>query len=527
MARRSRPQSTSPNKVLVIFLVIFLLATIGFGGWVFMLYREKDKWDVTAKDKMEELKYEKQTREWLAYQRDELLAALGGSEFSKNAEALKNWKENRQSFMKNAADSRFKGEEGEKEFRDYINTWLTPKLNGFDDGYKTKFVEVAKPLEDKAAKLQAAYAQEKLRNDKQQQDFIALQKKYDDDRQKIVEQNQKNHEETLKARTTASAALTEALKINSEQKAQFDKDGEKDTLTLAKLRDENEKLKDAMEKQVLLSKSPNRTTGEPHALMLDISKGKPLWDVPRGKILRVDDTAKKVFIDRGSKDGIRPGLTFNVFAAGRNGRGEGELKATIEVVRVDGERTAMCKVNTFYNIDGREIAVSDATPASIMKEGASVLKEGDLLFNLFWGTHVAIVGVVEFPGSEGKSAAVQMDRLNEFMRYLERLGITVDAYTDLRDGKLIGELSNKTNYLIRGRLAGKLGSESDDSRAKEINSTLVSLMQQAIERGLFVISPDNLAVVTGFRRTSDEGTLQTQTFVPGRPAGSDVGPKGQ
>jgi hypothetical protein len=184
---------------------------------------------------------------------------------------------------------------------------------------------------------------------------------------------------------------------------------------------------------------------------------------------------------------------------------------------------SQCKVNTYYEADGHEVSVTDATPVKVLRDGGSVLQEGDLLFNLFWGTHVAIVGIVEFPGLTSKSAAGQMADLSDFMRQLERAGMTVDAYTDPRDGKLVGELTMQANFLIKGNPATKLP-DSDDNRTKAINEALAAMREQATERGMFIISPANFAVVSGLRRASTDGVqMEPLAFVPGRPAGSPVG----
>jgi hypothetical protein len=47
----------------------------------------------------------------------------------------------------------------------------------------------------------------------------------------------------------------------------------------------------------------------------------------------------------------------------------------------------------------------------------------------------------------------------------------------------------------------------------------VEAREQAVERGMLIISPDNFMVVTGFRRTNDDGGRETLTFSPQRPAG--------
>ena len=163
------------------------------------------------------------------------------------------------------------------------------------------------------------------------------------------------------------------------------------------------------------------------------------------------------------------------------------------------------------------LAVSDTTPSRLLHDGSNVLKDGDLIFNTFWGAHVAIVGIVEFPGYESKSVAAQMNSLTEFMGYLQRMGITVDAYTDLRDGKMVGEITGKTNVLIRGSSPAKLGGETDDNRTKAIKTGLVASSEVAIARGMFIISPENFMVVTGFRRIADDGSRDTLNFMPQRP----------
>src|SRR5262249_35622911 len=46
-----------------------------------------------------------------------------------------------------------------------------------------------------------------------------------------------------------------------------------------------------------------KAMADPHALMLDISSAKPLWDEPLGKVLRVDLREQQVYINIGSAKG--------------------------------------------------------------------------------------------------------------------------------------------------------------------------------------------------------------------------------
>jgi hypothetical protein len=517
MAKKLKAQSTSPNKVLVIFLVLFILSTLGFSIWVYTLAKDRDKWDVAARDLTEKLKSVNQVLEWNKFKVAELSAAIGDPEFGKSPDTLKAWKENREFFLK---QEKFKNEDGDKEFRELMKNVLEKKLGDFNDGYKNKFAELVDHLQTKLMKVQQDYAVEVKRNNDQQQELIALreaQKKYAAD---ILKEIKDGNQKIVEARMKASEAMTSTLKQNETLQKSLEERQTEFNNELTKKNAQISSLEAQLKSPVAIAKAAGRPGAEPQALMLDISSGKPLWDMPRGKIIRIEDPAKKVFINKGARDGVKPGLTFAVFADGVNGRGAGNLKATIEVVRVVDAGSSLCKVNTLYDARGRETAITEATPARMILEGGTPLKEGDLIFNLLWGSHVALVGVFEVPGYGPKSPAAQMADLSDFIRQLERMGITVDAYTDLRDGKLVGEPTPQTNFVIRGSPAKKLAEAPDDNRVKSINDTLQAMRELAAERGLFVISPENFAVLTGFRRPGSDGTVQALTFVPSRPTGS-------
>src|SRR5205807_9529217 len=80
----------------------------------------------------------------------------------------------------------------------------------------------------------------------------------------------------------------------------------------------------------------------------------------------------------------------------------------------------------------------------------NALKEGDLLYNMFWGSRVAIAGNIQFAGQSSDSPAEQMRIMASFVNFLNRQGIGVDAYLDLNDGQVKGAITTRTRYLIRG-----------------------------------------------------------------------------
>jgi len=262
--------------------------------------------------------------------------------------------------------------------------------------------------------------------------------------------------------------------------------------------------------------------GVPHALMLDVSKGKTLWDVPRGKIIRVDEKERRVFLDKGLKDGLRVGMTFNIFGAGWNDRAEKMLKGTLEVIQAD-TKVAQARITSVYDADGRELAMGDPSPNKILREAANPIKEGDLLFNLAWGSHVAIAGVIDWNGQGSETEAGQVEDLEQFRNLLKAQGIIVDAYIDMRDGKIYGQITPKTNYLIRGYGFGFIDKKKSPPRLEAINDSIARMRKDAVEMGMFMISPENFAMVIGYRRPASALSTATLDFRPSLPSGGTLG----
>src|SRR6185369_6890495 len=75
----------------------------------------------------------------------------------------------------------------------------------------------------------------------------------------------------------------------------------------------------------------------------------------------------------------------------------------------------------------------------------------------------------------------------------------VDGYINLLNGQVEGAITPRTRLLIRGDIA-KLNSTADESeRHKKIVETYQVAKKQAIDQGMFIISAENFAAVTGYR----------------------------
>ena len=208
--------------MLVIFLVIFILATIGASVWGYTLVKDRDKWDVSAKAKDAELKTARQETEWYKFQRDELLAAVGEPESSKKPEIAKAYKENREFFLKG---EKFKNEEGDDEFKKLVKSFEA-KLGGYNDGYKEKFTDYTDQLKARLTKAQQDYAAEVQKNNERQQEFLALQKKYAADRDAVMAEIKNGNTQIIEARKAASEAMTQTLKQNADLSKALEEKGQ-------------------------------------------------------------------------------------------------------------------------------------------------------------------------------------------------------------------------------------------------------------------------------------------------------------
>jgi hypothetical protein len=261
---------------------------------------------------------------------------------------------------------------------------------------------------------------------------------------------------------------------------------------------------------------------QPHALLLDISQGKPLWDEPRGKIIRVDPDTRKVYVNLGTNHGVKKFLTFNVFAPTDTGRPSGLMRGTIEILSVIDGNTSLATITSLYDSRGNPIPLFDPNKGALFRAGDNPMKDGDLLFNPVWKAHVAIAGKFRFFDHNAVSATEEMRQLKQLIILLEKHDIIVDSYLDLLDGEIKGEVTPATQFLILGQPAveekQKLGAPAQTTDPKIINDKMKEMTDTAIAKGMFVISARNFANLIGYRPTHSAIEPVVSEFHPSVPA---------
>src|SRR5262249_30801884 len=131
-----------------------------------------------------------------------------------------------------------------------------------------------------------------------------------------------------------------------------------------------------------------------------------------------------------SADNVKPQVRFSIFKDKGDGKATGELKGSLQVTEVVGDHMAKAQI-TYTRDANRDPILS-----------------GDLLYNPTWSPatreHVAVAGMIDLTG-------LGTDNTQDFVRSLERQGISVDAYLDLKELAVKGKgLSLQTTYLILG-----------------------------------------------------------------------------
>jgi hypothetical protein len=515
-----RRDPNNPNPVLVGFLVFFVLLSIGLGLWAYSGLSTQEKLKEAATKADADKKAAKLGEDYYRFVATDTALAIGAPV---DPDFLASWKTDQAEVVNDGPKYKAMDEKSRTTFRKMFEenkTHLGLKGDGsYGSSYKAKFEDMSKQLKNAQAALNRA--DDELKQEKQRLD--GMKAGYDAFYKSALDKINKGNKEALDAAMAKTAEIEEALRRNNDLQ---DKLAKADT----KHQEEKEKLgkeilnlttKLAKAKQDITSASQGfitRTNTEPHALLLDISRGKALWDLPLGKIVKVNFQNREVVINIGSSAGVKPETAFNVFGAGPKDQAEGLFKGSVEVVRVLGPNTSLARITSMYDAQGGEIMLNDPVKGRISREADNPLKDGDLLFNLAFGTRVAIAGNVNWSGYTADTPAEQMRNLNEFMHILRRQGVKIDAYLDMTDGKLKGTLSAKTRFLIRGDNLGPGADGKVSDEAKKLNAAIDAVRAEAIEKGLFIISPDNFASVIGYRRPRSANDIDiSHDFRPSLP----------
>jgi hypothetical protein len=260
----------------------------------------------------------------------------------------------------------------------------------------------------------------------------------------------------------------------------------------ASVRDEKEKLrKDQEDQKDDLQKKIDKLTKTKSDLQKNLDRFTKAqkqedyiaYEKPLGKIAAIDPRGSYAYINLGSADHVKPQLTFSVFSGTESYRQGQEPKASLEVIRAVGPHES-------------EVRVSN-----VRDEGRDPVVRGDLIYNPAWSPtlkqHIAIAGIIDITG-DGR------DSTPEVVRNLKRQNIVVDAYLDVHDASVHGEITRQTNYFIMGETpsldatAGIEQAASMNEKKRDVALRMHEMEDTARLKGVAIVSARRFLLLIGY-----------------------------
>jgi len=210
------------------------------------------------------------------------------------------------------------------------------------------------------------------------------------------------------------------------------------------------------------------------------AKAEFTYDEPQGKILRKLPEGV-VEIGIGSAANVRPGLTFTVLPPDFPEKGR---QSRMRMLRVPDGRGGYKSVESFvpkgsievFEVLGPNLSLARIQPGSELDPIRDGVTVGDLLYNSTWrkgvADHIALIGIFDINGDG-------TDDIETVVRDLTRMGIPVDAYYDLKKRAWVGQITERTRYIVEGLLP--INSASDPNRDEK--TKLLGVIGTAITEG--------------------------------------------
>jgi hypothetical protein len=204
------------------------------------------------------------------------------------------------------------------------------------------------------------------------------------------------------------------------------------------------------------------------------------YDEPQGKILRklADGVVE---INLGSAVNVRPGLTFTVLPSDFPEKGK---QSRMKQLREPDGRGGFKAVERFvprgaievYEVVGPNLSlarIQQGTELDPIRDGVGV---GDLIYNATWrkgvADHIALLGIFDVNGDG-------VDDIETVVRDFNKMGIPVDAYFDMKKRAWVGQVTERTRFIVEGYFP--INSASDPNRDEK--TKLLGTMGEAVTEG--------------------------------------------
>ena len=216
-----------------------------------------------------------------------------------------------------------------------------------------------------------------------------------------------------------------------------------------------------------------------------------------GRVTKRDNDT--VYIDLGSADNVRPGLTFVVQPPDTDVRGVESRRST--VTNPDGTKSSTVQnKGTLQVIDVVAPHLSRARISGQTDRIRDAILPGDLLYNAAWKKgqteHVALYGLFDVDG-DGR------DDTQRLIGELKNAGVVVDAYFDLSKGEWAGRLSNTTSFAVEGYYPVVSGGDTLSGEKAGLIKKLDAAKVQAQNQGIRVVRSREFFTRIGYPTRGD------------------------
>ena len=221
------------------------------------------------------------------------------------------------------------------------------------------------------------------------------------------------------------------------------------------------------------------------------------FEKSHGSITKKSD--RTVYINLGSADKVRPGLTFTVQPSDTPQRGIDTRKYE----RSTGTGTKEIAVRTKGAIEVTEVLGPNLSQARITSEPDAIREAilvGDTLYNAAWrrgaADRVALFGVFDMD-------ADGTDDLKTVVKDLTKMGIVVDAYYDIEQKKWVGTISNLTTYVVEGYYPSSGPADALAGAKAAVAKQLDDAKRFAQEKGVKVVKARDFFPRIGYKMRLD------------------------
>jgi len=475
MAKKARPASPRPasggggdsNTGLIVTLVFFVLATLTLGVFTYFGYDGQIKLaENEKKAKAEAAKASKERDEERT--RRLVYAIAAGADQTGDQQALNQLKAGNKAAFDAA-----------------VGSLKEVKWDAALDRPPETLIDLFGKLRKDADTARAAQRTAET-------NFAEAQKAFDTDRKALNDQLAKARDDLRDAQNKAVADLQAEKKSYLDRVTAFDRDVSQELANQRAGRADDQAAAEREQRRLSEAiRGKDRQIAERDAKIAPPNSLEA--DVPKGQILRVDRDSGMVYLNLGSADFLRPQVTFSVLPPNTSGRtaANRDPKATVEVVQVLEPHLSMARI----------VSASNAMRDPILA--------GDLVFNPSWNPsqreHVALVGIFDLDG-DGR------DDTAEVVRNLERQGIVVDAWLDLRERKIKPEggpgITERTTYLILGdrpqipaAVAAQAGTQGDNTifdAFTKVSAKIAEVEKIAKEKGVQPVAARRYLALVGY-----------------------------